>query len=108
MGTNAVSPHAPTPVEMQAIYQQNFTETVYQLVLFPAGRDKIQQQAAVMNALEQVAACGMTPKAKEYAEGALLALSNKELRTSGDGPKHIMLSYQVSQFPCSRTGFSSA
>ncbi len=97
MGTNAAPPHAPTPVEMQVVYQQNFTETVYQLVLFPAGREEIQKRESVMKALERVAACGLTAETRRHAEGALLALSDKELHASGDGPKHIMMSYQVSQ-----------
>ena len=51
-----------------------------------------------MKALEEVADHGMSPEAREHAEGALLAVSDKEMQqaSSGGGPKHVMLSYQVS------------
>lgn len=51
-----------------------------------------------MKALEEVADRGMTPEAREHAEGALMALSDKEMMASSsgaEGRKHIMLSYQV-------------
>ena len=95
-GSNAVPPLLPTPVEVQAIYQRNTAEALYQLALFPSGRDAILAEASMMQALEEVAERGMTAEAREYAEAALMALSDKEIHASeGGGPKHIMLSYQV-------------
>ena len=86
----------PATDEIQAIYQSNYAETLHQLALFPSGREAMLQEAAVLKALEEVAERGMTAEAREHAEGALMALSDKEIHASGsDGPKHIMLSYQV-------------
>lgn len=58
----------------------------------------MREEASVMKALEEVADRGMTPEAREHAEGALMALSDKEMMASSsgaEGRKHIMLSYQV-------------
>ena len=38
----------------------------------------------------------MSAEARQFAEGALLALSGKELQTITVGQKHVMLSYQWS------------
>ena len=87
---------------MQAVFQRNYTETLQQLALFPAGREAILQEPLVLKALEEVAERGMTPEAREHAEGALMALSDKEMQASeSEGPKHIMLSYQVAALPLS-------
>ena len=81
---------------MQAIWQCNYAEMLQQLALFPSGRDAMQQEAAVIRALEEVAERGLTPEATKHAEGALMALSDREMHASDSGePKHIMLSYQV-------------
>ena len=111
-GQNAVPPSSPVPVEIQAIWQRNYAEALQQLALFPPGREAILQQPSIMKALEEVAERGMSPEAREHAEGALIALSDKEMQAvDGDGPKHIMLSYQVTRmtplvcsscFVCSR------
>ena len=86
----------PVPVEVQAVWQRRVTETLLQLALFPSGREALLQEAAVLQSLEEVAQRGMTAEAREHAEGTLMALSDKEMQGSGsDGPKHIMLSYQV-------------
>lgn len=83
---------------MQALWQRNYTETLQQLALFPAGCEAILQEPVLLKALEEVAERGMTPEAREHAEGALMALSDKEMQASeSEGPKHIMLSYQVSR-----------
>ena len=96
MGPKAAPPQKPTPAAMQAVYQRNYTETVCQLALFPPGREALLGQAAILKALEEVAARGLTPEAQEHAQGALMALRDKEMHASdAEGPKHIMLSYQV-------------
>ena len=96
-GPNAVSPVKPATVEVQAAFQRNSAEALQQLALFPSGREALQHEAAVLKALEQVAQSAMTPEAREHAEATLLALSGKEMKATpaGEGPKHIMLSYQV-------------
>ena len=84
------------PAEMQAVWQRNYAEMLWQLALFPSGRDAMQQEAAVLKALEEVRERGMTAEAREHAAGALMALSDREMHASAsDEPKHIMLSYQV-------------
>lgn len=92
------SPRADTPVEIQQVYQCNYSEALQQLALFPAAREAILQEPSIMKGLEEVAERGMTPEAREHAEGALMALSDKEMQPSdSEGPKHIMLSYQVTR-----------
>lgn len=96
MGLNAAPPAKPTPTEKMATYERQTAEILLQCALFPSGRDALRAQASTMKALEEVAERGMTPEAQEHAEGALLALSDKEMQaTDGEGPKHIMLAYQV-------------
>ena len=96
--SNVAPAQAPVPVEVQAVWQRRVTETLLQLALFPSGREALLQEAAVLQSLEEVAQRGMTAEAREHAEGTLMALSDKEMQPSGsDGPKHIMLSYQVRQ-----------
>ena len=86
----------PVPVEDQSVWQCNSTETLLQLALFPSGREALLAEPSVLEALRTVAERGMSAEAREHAESALLALSDKEMRPScSDGPKHIMLSYQV-------------
>jgi hypothetical protein len=95
-GLNAVAPATPTPLSIQAIYQRMSAEIVLQLALFPPGREALFHEAELQKALEQVAESGMTPEAREHAQGTLLALSDKEMQASDSKrPKHIMLSYQV-------------
>lgn len=111
-GLSAAPPSTPIPIEVQAIYQRNYAETLQQLALFPSGRDALREQAAVMKALEEVAERGLSAEAKEHAEGALMALSDKEMHADADGPKHIMLSYQVRPLSlcshCSHGSWASA
>ena len=90
-------PKASTPVAIQEVFQRDYSEALQQLALFPAGREAILAEAPIVKALEEVAERGLTPEAREHAEGALMALSDKEMQASdSEGPKHIMLSYQVS------------
>ena len=90
-------PKASTPVAIQEISQRDYSEALQQLAVFPAGREAILAEASIVKALEEVAERGVTPEAREHAEGALMALSDKEMQPSdSEGPKHIMLSYQVS------------
>ena len=46
-------------------------------------------------ALEAVAEVGLSAEARDFAQAALLALSDKELQSLSDGEQlHVMLSYQ--------------
>ena len=45
-------------------------------------------------ALQAVAEAGLSEEAREFAQAALLALSDKKLEMVIEGQKHIMLSYQ--------------
>ena len=94
-GPDAPSPTVPTTREMQEIWQLNYAETLHQLALFSIGRDALREQALVLKALEEVAERGITSNAREHAQRALMALSDKE-PVQHDEPihKHIMLSYQ--------------
>ena len=100
----------PAPVEMRAVWQRSYTEMLWQLALFPSGRDAMQQEAAVLKALEEVRERGMTAEAREHAAGALMALSDREMHASVSGePRHIMLSYQVRlQLPSPTLGLLNA
>lgn len=95
-GPNAAPPSLPVPAEMAAIWQRDASETLLQLALFDSGRVAMREQASVIKALEQVAKHGLTDDAQNYAEGALMALNDKEMSVADSGEqKHIMLSYQV-------------
>ena len=85
----------PAPAETQAVWQRHTAEALQQLVLFTPGCVAIRGQVEVVKALEAVAEHGMTRDAQQHAQGALMALSGKEMATNSKGPKHIMLSYQV-------------
>ena len=100
----------PAPVEMRAVWQRSYAEMLWQLALFPSGRDAMQQEAAVLKALEEVRERGMTVEAREHAAGALMALSDREMHASVSGePRHIMLSYQVRlQLPSPTLGLLNA
>ena len=90
------------PEELRATYQRNHAEALLQLALFPSGREAIKQEPSVMKALEEVLEHGMTPEARQIAERALMALSDRQMHATinGEGPKHIMLSYQVRTTSC--------
>ena len=94
-GPNAAAPVVPALDDMRAIWQRNYAETLHQLALFPSGCEAMREQTAVTKALEEVAERGMTPEAKAHAQGALMALSERQPALDPEGPKHIMLSYQV-------------
>jgi hypothetical protein len=51
-----------------------------------------------MPALEAVAEGGLTAEARQFAEAALLALSEKELHADAEGQKHVMLSCACALF----------
>ena len=102
---------SPTPVEIQAEWQQNYTEALAQLALFPAGKETLLADDAIVPALEAVVERGMTDEAKEFARNALISLRgfadpshdpSSELARNKSAkvvPEHIMLSYEWSSQP---------
>jgi len=72
-------PRADLNDDVKAWNQKMHCECLAQLAVFPAGREALRQDPAVRPALEEVAARGMSAEAREFAEGALMALSDKEL-----------------------------
>ena len=88
----------PTPVEVQAVYQQNNAEALAQLALFPAGKDALIADNSVTAALEAVVEHGLSQEAKEFARAALIGLrgfAEHELVVAN----HVMLSYEWEMQP---------
>ena len=81
--------------ELKTWCQQHHAECLAQLALFPPGRDALLQNSSVSEALQAVAESGLSPESREFAQGALLALSDTEL-ISKEGQKHVMLSCALS------------
>ena len=105
-GLNAVAPATPTPEALQAVCQRTCTEALQQLALYAPGAAAMRRDAGVVEALQAVAARGMSKEAQDLAATALLALSDRQpppaggsgegAGVDGDGPRrqgHVMLSY---------------
>jgi hypothetical protein len=75
--------------------QEIHTGCFAQLAVFAPAREVLLQNPAVIDALRAVSETGLSAETRELAEAALMALSGKEMQAAGDGPRHIMLSYQV-------------
>ena len=69
---------------------------IAQLAVFEPARETLLQDASVLPALQAVVQDPMGEEARQFAEGALLALSGKELHAVTESQKHVMLSYQWS------------
>jgi hypothetical protein len=71
--------------------------------LFVEGREALLADPSVVPALETLAKDALSQEAAECAQGALMALGLRQVdSTSADGeegPRHIMLSYQVRTRP---------
>ena len=89
-------PRADLKNEIKEWNQTMHAECLAQLALFPQGRDALRQGPAVSEALQAVVAHGLTAEARNFAQGALLALSDQELQMRTEGDSHVMLSYQWS------------
>ena len=62
---------------------------------FCAGRDMLQKDASVLDALHMLVDKALTEEAKHYAEGALMALDPQEHEHEIDvDALHVMVSYQ--------------
>ena len=75
---------------------QDFAEAIAQIAMYPPGRDALLQDPAVSEALHQVAAEGWEEEARQHAQAALAALSDRQQADWHPDPdhKHLMLSYQ--------------
>ena len=71
--------------------------------LFVDGREALLADPSVVPALETLAKDALSQEAAECAQGALMALGVRQVESTpadgGDGPRHIMLSYQVRTRP---------
>ena len=81
-------------LELKTWCQEHHAECLAQLAVFEAAREPLRQDPSVIPALEAVAEAGLSAEARQYAQAALLALSDKEMCVVAEGQRHIMLSYQ--------------
>jgi hypothetical protein len=87
-------PRADLKPELKAWCQEHHAECLAQLAVYEPAREPLRQDPSVGPALEAVAEGGLSAEARQYAQAALLALSDKELHADVEGQQHIMLSYQ--------------
>ena len=87
-------PRAGMKQELKSWCQAHHAECLAQLAVFEPAREPLRKDPSVIPALEAVAEGGLSAEARQYAQAALLALSDKELHVHVDGQQHIMLSYQ--------------
>jgi hypothetical protein len=85
-------PRADMKPELKSWCQQHHAECLAQLAVFAPARETLRADPSVIPALEAVAEGGLTAEARQFAEAALLALSEKELHADAEGQKHVMLS----------------
>jgi hypothetical protein len=85
-------PRAGMKPELKSWCQQHHAECLAQLAVFAPARETLRADPSVIPALEAVAEGGLTAEARQFAEAALLALSEKELHVDAEGQKHVMLS----------------
>jgi hypothetical protein len=72
--------------------QTHHCECLAQLAVFAPAREALRQDPSVVPALEAVAEVGLSAQARDFAQAALLALSEKELQALADGEQmHVML-----------------
>ena len=78
--------------ELKSWCQQHHAECLAQLAVFAPAHETLRAEPSVIPALEAVAEGGLTAEARQFAEAALLSLSDKELHVATEGQKHVMLS----------------
>jgi hypothetical protein len=83
--------------DVRGSIQRDAAECLMQLALFDPGRDILQKDESVLDALRTLIDHGMTDEAKQYAKGALMALLPPEephpVRPD-QVQGHVMVSYQ--------------
>jgi hypothetical protein len=87
-------PRAGMKAELKIWCQQHHAECLAQLAVYEPGRQALLQDPSVLPVLQAVAEAGLSEEAREFAQAALLALSDRKLEMVVEGQKHIMLSYQ--------------
>ena len=87
-------PRAGMKHELKSWCQEHHTECLAQLAMFEPAHEPLRQDPSVIPALQVVAEAGLSAEARQFAQAALLALSDKEMHADVEGEKHIMLSYQ--------------
>ena len=90
-------PRAGMKEELKAWCQRHHCEALAQLAVFAPVRETLRADPSVIPALEAVAEGGLTAEARQFAEAALLALSEKELHIDAEGQKHVMLSCECAR-----------
>jgi hypothetical protein len=85
-------PRADMKPELKSWCQQHHAECLAQLAVFEPACQALHANPSVIPALEAVAEGGLSGEARQFAEAALLALSEKELHIDAEGQKHVMLS----------------
>ena len=85
-------PRADMKPELKSWCQQHHAECLAQLAVYAPARETLRAEPSVVPALEAVAEGGLTSEARQFAEAALLALSDKKLYINAEGQKHVMLS----------------
>eukprot|EP01043_Picozoa_sp_COSAG02_P024746 COSAG02_NODE_1363_length_13047_cov_5.747374_8_plen_145_part_00 len=85
-------PRASMTEEQRSWCQTYHVECIAQLAMFEPAAEALRQETSAVSALQRVAEAGLTSEARQFAEAALLALSDTELCASTEGDKHVMLS----------------
>ncbi len=85
-------PRASLPSGLRIWCQETHAECLAQLACFPEGREALLREASVSEALHVVVESGLSDRAKQHAESALLALGDQELQVHTKAQKHVMLS----------------
>ena len=81
--------------DVKGAIQRDAAECLMQLALFGPARDMLQQDATLLDTLRMLVDKAWTEEAKQYAEGALMALDPHEHEHEIDvDALHVMMSYQ--------------
>ena len=83
--------------ELKSWCQMHHAECLAQLAVFEPAREPLRQDPSVIPSLEAVAEAGLIAEARQFAQAALLALSDKELHHETEGQMHVMLSCESTQ-----------
>jgi len=91
---DADHPRAGMKPELKSWCQTHHAECLAQLAVFEPAREPLRQDPSVIPSLEAVAEAGLSAEARQYAQAALLALSDKQMVVDTSGQMHVMISYQ--------------
>lgn len=85
-------PRSEVLPEQKAWCQMTHAACLAQLAVVAEGRAALCRDPSVGDALRSVAEAGLCEEARQHAESALLALSDRQLQAATEGQKHVMLS----------------